>query len=74
MNEDMVNQPPHYRVGSVECIDAIKAALSREEFKGYLKAAAIKYIWRENHKGCNIEDLQKSVWYLNRLIKELEEQ
>ena len=71
---DNVNHPAHYRTGSVECIDAIKAALSREEFKGYLKAAAIKYIWREDHKGRNIEDLKKSVWDLNRLIKELEEQ
>ena len=70
---DNVNRPPHYRKGSVECIKAIKSALTREEFKGYLKAAAIKYIWREDHKGKNIEDLQKAVWYLNRLIKELEE-
>ena len=70
---DNVNRPPHYRKGSVECIEAIKSALTREEFKGYLKAAAIKYIWREDQKGKNIEDLQKAVWYLNRLIKELEE-
>tara|TARA_A100001011_G_scaffold388801_1_gene469146 strand:+ start:1441 stop:1662 length:222 start_codon:yes stop_codon:yes gene_type:complete len=70
---DNVNRPPHYRKGSVECIEAIKSALTKEEFKGYLKAAAIKYIWREDHKGKNIEDLQKAVWYLNRLIKELEE-
>ena len=70
---DNVNRPPHYRKGSVECIEAIKSALTREEFKGYLKAAAIKYIWREDHKGKNREDLQKAVWYLNRLIKELEE-
>ena len=70
---DNVNRPPQYRKGSVECIEAIKSALTREEFKGYLKAAAIKYIWREDHKGKNIEDLQKAVWYLNRLIKELEE-
>jgi len=70
---DNVNHPPHYKKGSVECIDAIKSALTKEEFKGYLKAAAIKYIWREDHKGSNIQDLQKAVWYLNKLIKELEE-
>tara|TARA_B110000858_G_scaffold163666_1_gene189369 strand:- start:1758 stop:1991 length:234 start_codon:yes stop_codon:yes gene_type:complete len=71
--EDLINSPSHYRKGGVECIDAIKAALSKEEFKGYLKAAAIKYIWRENHKESNIQDLKKSVWYLNRLIQELED-
>ena len=70
---DNVNHPPHYKKGSVECIDAIKSALTKEEFKGYLKAAAIKYIWRDAHKGSNIQDLQKAVWYLNKLIKELEE-
>ena len=69
---DNVNHPAHYRTGSVECIDAIKAALSKEEFKGYLKAAAIKYIWREDHKGANIQDLKKAVFYLNRIIKKLE--
>ena len=38
---DNVNHPPHYKKGSIECIDAIESALSFEEFKGYCKAAAI---------------------------------
>ena len=47
---DNVNHPPHYKKGSIECIDAIESALSFEEFKGYCKAAAIKYIWREHRQ------------------------
>ena len=39
---DNVNRPPHYRKGSVECIEAIKSALTREEFKGYLKVCGYK--------------------------------
>ena len=70
---DNVNHPAHYNAGGVECIEAVKSALTREEFHGYLKANAMKYIWRENYKGKNIEDLEKAVWYLNRCIKELEE-
>jgi len=65
---DNVDRPIHYAAGSIECIDAIEAQLSAEEFRGYLKGNIIKYIWREKHKG-KIESLKKALWYLNRLIK-----
>jgi hypothetical protein len=68
---DLVNQPPHYRQGEIECIDAIEAALTPEEFRGYCKGNAIKYIWRERHKGC-VESLKKAQWYLVRLLGKLE--
>ena len=32
--------PSHYQ-GEVECIDALRAALTREEFRGYCKGSAI---------------------------------
>tara|TARA_R100001163_G_scaffold43782_1_gene33026 strand:- start:2179 stop:2406 length:228 start_codon:yes stop_codon:yes gene_type:complete len=68
---DMVNSPPHYNSGDIECIDAIKESMSSEAFKGYLKGNIQKYIWRyENKKG--VEDLKKAQWYLNKLIKTLE--
>lgn len=63
---DMVNNPPHYKQGGIECIEAIKAALTEEEFRGYCKGNAIKYIWREKHKGGN-ESIEKANWYLNKL-------
>jgi hypothetical protein len=63
---DLVNAPPHYRQGGIECIDAIRAALTNEEFRGYCKGNAIKYAWREKHKGGD-EDLKKAAWYLNRI-------
>ena len=43
---DPVNHPPHYTVGDIECIDAIKASMSQAEFEGYLKGAVLKYLWR----------------------------
>tara|TARA_Y100001938_G_scaffold22442_1_gene28889 strand:- start:3248 stop:3475 length:228 start_codon:yes stop_codon:yes gene_type:complete len=68
---DMVNSPPHYNSGDIECIDAIKESMTPEAFKGYLKGNIQKYIWRyENKKG--VEDLKKAQWYLNKLIKTLE--
>tara|TARA_R100000742_G_C4264732_1_gene82670 strand:- start:719 stop:937 length:219 start_codon:yes stop_codon:yes gene_type:complete len=67
----MVNSPPHYNSGDIECIDAIKESMTLEAYKGYLKGNVQKYIWRyENKKG--VEDLKKAQWYLNRLVKTLE--
>ena len=47
--------PPnaHYRQGDIECIDAIRAALTDEEWRGYCKGNVLKYVWREKHKGGN---------------------
>jgi hypothetical protein len=63
---DLVSAPPHYRQGGIECIDAIRAALTDEEFRGYLKGNSMKYLWREKHKGGD-QDLRKAAWYLNRI-------
>ena len=65
---DMVNHPPHYKVGGVETIDYIQAKLTSEEFSGYCKGNALKYISRANHKKDATEDLRKAIWYLNRLV------
>ena len=48
---DNVRSPPHYTKGAIECIEAIQSALTEEEFRGYCKGNAMKYIWRERHKG-----------------------
>lgn len=72
MKHDPVDRPKHYNQGGVECLDAIEAALTPEEFKGYCKGNIIKYVWRENFKDQNIQDLKKSNFYLNRLIDRLE--
>ena len=64
---DPVDKPMHYAAGAVECIDAIEAQLTPEEFRGYLKGNVAKYMWRERKKG-GTESLKKANWYLNRLI------
>ena len=72
MKHDPVDKPQHYNQGSIECLDAIESMLTAEEFKGYCKGNIIKYVWRENYKDQNIQDLKKSNFYLNRLIDRLE--
>jgi hypothetical protein len=68
---DNVNHPPHYKQGEIECIDAIKSCLG-DGFKFYLQGNAMKYLWRYEHKGKAIEDLEKAIWYINRLKEQYE--
>ena len=67
LQEDVVNHPSHYTDGGIECIDALEAQLTTEEYRGYLKGNIAKYVWRERHKG-KTESLKKAQFYLNRLI------
>ena len=67
-----VNSPSHYNSGSVECIEAIEAMLSPEEFIGYLRGNSLKYRWRFRYKGEPIEDLHKAIWYEERLLNFME--
>jgi hypothetical protein len=66
---DKVNKPAHYQ-GSIECIDAIESAMTKEAFRGYLKGNIIKYVWRYDRKN-GVEDLEKAQWYLNKLIEKI---
>lgn len=72
LNADMVNHPSHYTQGGIECIDALKAAtVSKTGIEAVCTANAIKYLWRYEEKN-GIEDVKKARWYIDRLIKELE--
>lgn len=68
--KDEVNNPAHYTSGGIECIDAIKASMTEEQFKGFLKGNIIKYLWRYELKNNPVQDLAKAQWYQNRLIQE----
>lgn len=65
---DNVNNPPHYGKGNIECIDYIEDFLTKEEYIGYLRGNIAKYLHRWRYKNKE-EDLKKSQWYLDRLIK-----
>ena len=61
----------HYRQGEIECIDAIEAALTPEEFRGFCKGNVLKYVWRERHK--DGASLAKAGWYIQRLLAKMEQ-
>jgi len=62
-----VNHPQHYQSSTIECIDAIQAQMTPEEFRGFLKGNVLKYMWRERMKG-GTESLEKAQWYLTQLV------
>jgi hypothetical protein len=70
LKADAVNHPTHYTAGGIECIDAIKSAMTGlSGFEGYCTGNAIKYLWRWKRKN-GVQDLEKARWYLDRLIVE----
>ena len=66
---DMVNHPPHYTRGGVECIDALASATAGlEGLDAVCTANAIKYLWRWKQKN-GVEDLRNAQWYITKLIE-----
>ena len=64
---DAVNHPQHYNTGTIEVIDAI------EDWNlGFHEGNVVKYVARAKHKGTELQDLKKAVWYLQRRIDQLE--
>lgn len=72
--KELVNHPKHYGGDSdYECIKVLKAWNTEDEFKGFCKDNAIKYLCRLGKKDNELQELKKAHWYLDELIKYLEE-
>ncbi len=66
MSKSNVDHPSHYNQNKsgVECITVV-------EHMTFNIGNAVKYLWRAYDKGNTIEDLQKSMWYIEREIMRL---
>lgn len=71
---DNVNHPAHYETNGIECIDAMVASQGKEAVSNYCVCNAFKYIWRHQHKGKSLEDIQKAIWYLSKYVELNEDQ
>ena len=71
---DMVNHPKHYKAkNGMEVIDVIEAFTANlSGYEATHTGNVIKYICRWKEKN-GLEDLKKAQWFLNRLIKNIEE-
>jgi hypothetical protein len=70
---DAVDHPKHYTSSPakclkcghpIECIDVV-------EHMGFNLGNAMKYIWRSGLKDAVVQDLKKSIWYINRHIEKI---
>jgi hypothetical protein len=63
-NGDQVINPKHYNTGKIEVIDFIE-----DQNLGFHLGNVIKYICRAKHKGKEMQDLEKALWYLQRYME-----
>lgn len=67
-SSDVVHHPAHYNQGSIECIEFIE---DQGHGKSFCVANAMKYITRAEHKGTELEDLRKGIWYAMRRVEQV---
>ena len=61
-NKEMVNHPKHYNRGDIEAIEVI------EDWNLYFSVgSAVKYIARLGAKDLELQELEKTRWYLERV-------
>lgn len=70
--DEEVLHPKYYAKSSIEPIEVIDDELSDEESFGFYIFMIMRYVSREAKKE-GLADLKKAQYYLNRLIKRLEE-
>jgi len=66
---DNINHPAHYTGMRVECIEIIE---DQGWGVAYCLGAAMKYLWRCQHKGRMLDAFRKARWYVDRAIAALE--
>lgn len=64
---DPVEKPAHYNQGKIEVCDFIL-----DQKMDYLEGNIVKYVSRYKFKN-GLQDLQKAKWYLERLIRRVQE-
>lgn len=59
----------HYRDAGIQPWDAMEAWMTRDEFRGFLRGCAIKYLARAGNKGEPLQDYRKAAHYLQKLLE-----
>lgn len=65
---DPIHNPSHYTNGGIEFIDVLRAKLSPDEFRGFLKGNVLKYTLRAEHKN-GAQDYAKGAKYAQWLAE-----
>jgi len=66
---EQVDHPKHYcsHPSGIECI-------AITEHMNFCVGNAVKYLWRADLKGERLENLRKSLWYIQREIARIEKE
>lgn len=68
---DSEGNADHYKKGEIETIDYLKSRATPEEFQGFLRLTALRYLDRYSGKDTKELNIRKAKWYLNKLHEEL---
>jgi len=67
-DDDLINSPKHYSDKEIEVIDYIDDTVP--DSYSYCFGNAIKYLSRHLKKGKPVQDLEKCIWYINKMIED----
>ena len=70
---DMVDNPEHYTFGGIETVDYLRAKLTKEEFVGWCRGNALKYLSRAGHKDEELQEYRKAAKYIEWIIDAMKE-
>ena len=59
----------HYRSKTIQPWEAMQAWMTPEQFIGFLRGNAIKYLARAGSKGDALEDVEKAKHYCEKLVE-----
>jgi len=75
MKNDEVNNPKHYTSGNIEALDIIEdTTKDLNGLEAFAIGSAFKYLIRFDKKGNPIQDLQKAIFYIEKVIFERQKQ
>ncbi|WP_170233267.1 DUF3310 domain-containing protein [Sporomusa termitida] len=63
MSKWLASNQKHYQIARVEPIEVLQMYLSPEEFQGYLRGNALKYLLRVGHKDEPKKEVDKAYQY-----------
>lgn len=74
--DEAVRSPKHYKLPglNIESVDVLRSVLTPEEFKGFCRGNALKYLIRAGKKDSELQDIKKAGVYIEWLIDTIKKQ
>lgn len=76
IENDAVRSPKHYKLPglNIESVDVLRSVLTPEEFKGFCRGNALKYLIRAGRKDSELQDIKKAGVYIEWLVDTINKQ